>query len=85
MLCVIAYVVGSVVECMTRFRDDLEEKNNELEQTKEAFQTANKKLNLLSSITRHDILNHLTALLGYLELSQDMTTDPEIRQCPKIG
>ncbi|UUX92870.1 PAS domain-containing protein [Methanoplanus endosymbiosus] len=29
---------------------------------------SNKKLNLLNSITRHDILNNLTALQGYLEI-----------------
>ncbi len=32
-----------------------------------ALTRANEKLNLLSSITRHDILNQLTALSGYLE------------------
>ncbi|MCK9579961.1 MAG: PAS domain-containing protein [Methanoregula sp.] len=41
----------------------------------EALYQANKKLNLLSSITRHDILNQLTALRTYLELSLDYTTD----------
>jgi PAS domain S-box-containing protein len=33
-----------------------------------ALVAINKKLNLLSSITRHDILNQLTAIEGYLEL-----------------
>jgi hypothetical protein len=32
---------------------------------------ANKKLNLLNSITRHAIMNKLTVLIGYLELSRD--------------
>jgi PAS domain S-box-containing protein len=41
-----------------------------------ALQLANRKLNLLSSITRHDILNQLTALLGYLELSRESMQDP---------
>jgi PAS domain S-box-containing protein len=44
----------------------------------EALQLANRKLNLLSSITRHDILNQLTALLGYLELSKESVQDPSI-------
>jgi PAS domain S-box-containing protein len=48
-------------------------------QTEDALRFANEKLNILSSITRHDILNQLTALLGYLELSQELVTDPEIR------
>ena len=38
---------------------------------------ANKKLNLLASITRHDIINQLSALNGYLELSRDLLHDPE--------
>ena len=37
---------------------------------------ANKKLNLLGSITRHDILNNLTVLLGYLTLIRKKNTDP---------
>lgn len=32
--------------------------------------------NLLNSKLRHDMLNQLTAILGYLELSSDMITDP---------
>ena len=42
----------------------------------DAVTLANKKLNLLSSITRHDIINQLSALNGYLELSRDILHDP---------
>ncbi len=42
----------------------------------DALYQINKKLNLLSGITRHDILNQLTALRTYLELSLDYTKDP---------
>ncbi len=42
----------------------------------DAVTLANKKLNLLSSITRHDIINQLSALNGYLELSRDILNDP---------
>jgi PAS domain S-box-containing protein len=42
----------------------------EQKQTEKAFSQAIKKLNLLSSITRHDILNQLTVLEGYLALSE---------------
>ncbi len=42
----------------------------------DAVQLSNKKLNLLSSITRHDILNQLLALKGYLELSGDILNEP---------
>ena len=32
----------------------------------------------MNNVTRHDILNQLTALLGFLELSRQDTTDPTI-------
>lgn len=54
----------------------VEERTAELRRTKEAYRQANTKLNLLSSITRHDILNQLTALKGYLELSEYSVNDP---------
>ncbi|MGA2917699.1 PAS domain S-box protein [Methanoregula sp.] len=43
-----------------------------------ALEQANRKLNLLSSITRHDIKNKLTGVLGYLELSLGSTQDPAL-------
>ncbi|MFH0968365.1 MAG: PAS domain S-box protein, partial [Methanobacteriota archaeon] len=51
------------------------ERTAELSQTQKAFQQANKKLNLLSGITRHDINNQLQGLLGYLDLSKDSLQD----------
>jgi len=42
----------------------------------DALRQANKQLNLLSNITRHDILNQLMALKGYLELSHDVIDNP---------
>ncbi|MDD1727752.1 MAG: HAMP domain-containing histidine kinase [Methanospirillum sp.] len=35
--------------------------------------------NSLNSTVRHDMLNQLTAVLGYLELSQDMISDPTLK------
>lgn len=43
-----------------------------------ALEQANRKLNLLSSITRHDIKNKLTGVMGYLELARGSTRDPEM-------
>ena len=45
-------------------------------QAMEALSQANNKLNLLNNVTRHDILNQLTVLIGFLELSRGDTTDP---------
>ena len=39
--------------------------------------------NELTSKVRHDILNQLTAILGYLELSEDLITDPMIKDFAK--
>lgn len=51
----------------------------ERKQTEDALRMANTKLNLLSGITRHDILNQLAALMGYLELSEDYEVDPTLQ------
>ena len=61
----------------TKLENRVEERTAELRQAQEAYLQANTKLNLLSSITRHDILNQLTALKGYLELSEDLIDDPD--------
>ena len=43
---------------------------NQLQQHANAITQMNDKLNLLNSITRHDILNQLTVILGYLEMTK---------------
>ncbi len=54
---------------------DVTERN----QIEEALRQANHKLNLLSSITRHDINNEIQVILGYLELIVESELNPEIR------
>jgi len=77
MFCVVGLVVGSIVEEMNGYRRELQEQNNELRDSEASFQNANRKLNLLSSITRHDINNQLTVLLAYLSLLAETTVDHE--------
>jgi PAS domain S-box-containing protein len=48
---------------------------SERKQMETALKEANKKLNLLSSITRHDIRNQLLTLTAYLELSKETLGD----------
>jgi PAS domain S-box-containing protein len=48
----------------------------ERKRTEDALTLASRKLNLLSSITRHDIKNQLLALEGYLDMSKDLLDDP---------
>ena len=45
-------------------------------QAEKELREANKKLNLLSGITRHDINNQLTLLRGYLSLLEETSPDP---------
>lgn len=45
----------------------------------DALSVANRKLNLLNRITRHDILNQLTTLIGYIQISKQQISDPEIK------
>ncbi|MCK9581768.1 MAG: PAS domain-containing sensor histidine kinase [Methanoregula sp.] len=46
--------------------------------SREALTQANKKLNLLNNVTRHDILNQLTVLIGYIEMSRQDVKDPQV-------
>lgn len=53
-------------------------------EAEEALLLANRKLNLLSDVTRHDILNRLNVLSGYLSLIRERTDDPELQEyCQK--
>ena len=55
--------------------DELHKEVQVRRQAEDALSLANKKLNLLSSITRHDINNQLTVLVGYLELLERKQPD----------
>ena len=48
-------------------------------QAEDALRLANRKLNLLSGITRHDIKNQLLALNGFLEVLRRKTPDPALK------
>jgi two-component system sensor histidine kinase/response regulator len=54
----------------------LEQENAERKRVEKALDEANKKLNLLSGITRHDINNQLLALNGYVDLLHSEIHDP---------
>lgn len=60
--------------------DGVVEDITEKEMKEEALRQANKKWNLLSSITRHDINNQAMVLDGYLTLAKERTTDAEVRK-----
>jgi PAS domain S-box-containing protein len=46
---------------------------------RDSLEVVNKKLNLLATVTRHDILNQITAISGYIQLLNDkLSGDPKI-------
>jgi len=49
-----------------------------IKQVEDALRLANVKLNLLLSITRHDVLNNLSVLTGYNEILRSKSSDREI-------
>ena len=65
---------GRVTEFQSVGRDITDRKR-----TEQALSEANKKLTLLSGITRHDILNQAHRVQGYLELLDTKVMDPETR------
>jgi PAS domain S-box-containing protein len=64
------------VEGLLAIGQDITAKNK----AEEALRKANKKLNLLSGITRHDILNQVAILEGYLDLAGEEIQSPEMRK-----
>lgn len=65
---------GQVIAFFTLIQDITDRKRDE-----EALRQANRKLSLLSGITRHDIQNQMTALLGFIDLSAEMTADSNLQ------
>ncbi len=59
---------------------DLESEINERTRAEWELALANNKLNLLSGITRHDTLNQITVLQGYLELMGTMVDDERLQR-----
>lgn len=45
----------------------------------EALEVANQKLNLLGEVTRHDALNQLAVLMGWLQIAQESVAEPPIQ------
>jgi PAS domain S-box-containing protein len=53
---------------------------SELKQYMQTLQQVNDKLNLMNRITRHDILNQLTAIVAYLDLMRQNFPDPKLQE-----
>jgi len=46
----------------------------------EALEVANQKLNLLGQVTRHDALNQLAVLMGWLQIAQESVAEPPVQE-----
>jgi len=65
---------------LVRYSEELNRDIAERKKVEQALTEVNKKLNMLSSITRHDILNQLTVILGYIALLEETQPDPVIAE-----
>jgi len=65
-------------EELMRANDGLKAEILERKRFEATLQLANRKLNTLSSITRHDILNQLTVIVMYVSLAEERVNDPEL-------
>jgi signal transduction histidine kinase len=59
-----------VMPALARFADD---------PSAEALIRANRQLNLVTGMTRHDVVNKLLVLNGYLELAKEVCSDPGLQ------
>jgi PAS domain S-box-containing protein len=75
---VVLAVVRDITE-RTRAEQEMARYTAELKQSAEALQRTNSKLSLMNSITRHDILNQVTVITGYLDLMRTADPDPSLK------
>ena len=73
----------STEESLLAQNRELEQQRETVRRSEQALQIANRKLNLMSGLTRHDVVNQLMALNGYMELSAEFAQDPKLHQMIK--
>ncbi|MDD1715886.1 MAG: PAS domain S-box protein [Methanolinea sp.] len=69
-------MMGGKPHILSTIEDVTERKNAE-----EALRKANRQLNLLTGITRHDIINKISVILGYLKVARKNCEDPAMVEC----
>jgi PAS domain S-box-containing protein len=70
--------VNERTEELLRVNKELSAEIEERKQFEKAIRLANHKINTLTGVTRHDILNQITAIVMYLSLIRETETDPII-------
>jgi len=72
--------VGRDITVQKELEKELVYHTQELRQFSISLTAANRNLNLLSSITRHDITNQLTVLRGFLNILKKKQPDPSLNE-----
>jgi PAS domain S-box-containing protein len=70
--------VNERTEELLRVNKELSAEIEERKRFEKAIRLANHKINTLTGVTRHDILNQITAIVMYLSLIRETETDPVI-------
>jgi PAS domain S-box-containing protein len=75
------YYLGLITDISERkeIEREMEYHASVVKQYADDLRQTNDKLNLLNTITRHDILNQLTVILGYLEMIKVKFSDPSLQ------
>ncbi|OPY35515.1 MAG: aerobic respiration control sensor protein ArcB [Methanoregula sp. PtaU1.Bin051] len=58
-----------------KYEEEIRAQTRDLERQAKALAQANRTITLMSTVTRHDILNQISALRGYLSLGKLLATD----------
>lgn len=65
---------------LTTINAELTSEIEERKKFEDAIRLTNRKLNTISSIARHDILNKISAITMYHSLAEELVTDPIVRE-----
>jgi two-component system, sensor histidine kinase and response regulator len=72
--------ISKTNEILQKANEDLNHEIIERKRIEAALSQANSKLNLLSSIARHDMKNILMAISGYHDMAIEDSTDPKFKE-----
>ncbi len=77
----ISYLEGFIEDVteLKKTQDEIQRHLKEIEATNQDLGQANCRIELMSEIIRHDIGNQLMVILGYLDFTNQKTSDPEVK------
>lgn len=80
ILILLIFVFSYIHQRNEREKEILEDSQRILRDSENNLKQVNDKLNLMNRITRHDILNQLTGMVGYLDLIRQTSSDPRVQE-----